>query len=82
MDKWDLHLPFTTATPFNLPSPQEVRLSVYDVLGRKIALLLDARREAGAHTVRFKGETLPSGPYLRRLETASHIVEKTMILQR
>lgn len=62
--------PFGSATtiPFTLAHSGEVRLAVYDVLGREVAVLVDGPRGAGAHEVAFETANLPSGVYLYRLE--------------
>jgi hypothetical protein len=52
---------------YSLPKAQEVRLAVYDVLGREVALAGEGRREAGRHRVQFDGSSLPSGSYFVRL---------------
>ncbi len=63
--------PFTgTATVgFVLPEAADVRLVVYDVLGREVARLVDGPLEAGRHEARFEAEALASGTYLVRLTT-------------
>jgi hypothetical protein len=45
-----------------------VRLAVYDVLGREVAVLVNEILPAGAHSVQFDATGLPSGVYLVRLE--------------
>ncbi|MEP0545364.1 MAG: T9SS type A sorting domain-containing protein, partial [Rhodothermales bacterium] len=62
--------PFASATTigFTLPSAQDVTLTVYDVLGRRVATLVDGVRQAGEQTVRFDASSLPSGMYFYRLE--------------
>ncbi len=62
--------PFRAATELSLAVPESapVRLAVYDVLGREVAVLLDGAVAAGRHTVRFEAAGLPSGVYLVRLE--------------
>ena len=54
---------------YTLPEATDVRIAVYDVLGRQVALLEDARKEAGRHTLSFGGTTLSSGTYFGRLST-------------
>ncbi len=56
---------------FDLPAPERVRLVVYDVLGREVALLAEGETEAGRHRVTFDGRSLPSGSYLVRFVTDS-----------
>ena len=61
--------PFTGRTQigYTVPAPAEVRLAVYDVLGREVAVLVDGRVEAGAHTAAFDARGLAAGPYVWRL---------------
>ncbi len=55
---------------FALPEAGLVRLTVYDALGRAVALLADGEAEAGRHATTLDGSTLPAGTYLVRLEVA------------
>ena len=57
-----------TTIAYELPGPSDVRLSVFDVLGREVSVLVDGRMEAGAHVIRFDGSTFASGVYLYRLQ--------------
>ncbi|MEZ4703136.1 MAG: T9SS type A sorting domain-containing protein [Rhodothermales bacterium] len=59
----------TTTIRFSLPETARVRLSVYDMLGREVRVLVDGTLEAGQHTAAFEGADLPSGSYLYRLDT-------------
>ncbi len=52
---------------FLLDRPADVRLSVYDVLGREVAHLADGVLDAGRHEVVFDASALPSGTYLIRM---------------
>ncbi len=52
---------------YSLIEPAAVRLEVYDVLGRRVAVLVSASQEAGPHRVRLDGSALPSGTYHWRL---------------
>ena len=58
-----------TQIGFVLAEAVDVRLAVYDVLGREVAVLVEGRREAGRHAAGFEAAGLPSGVYLWRLET-------------
>jgi len=58
--------PSTTIT-FSLPKADRVRLEIYNVLGQKVATVLDADQQAGVHSVKFDGTNLSSGIYLYRL---------------
>ena len=52
--------------PFELNQSGHVTLTVYDVLGREIAILVDGFREAGYHSTTFDGTQLASGMYFLR----------------
>jgi hypothetical protein len=62
--------PFNPSTriTYAIPEAAEVQLAVYDVLGRRAAVLLQARQVAGVHTTMFDARDLPSGMYFCRLE--------------
>jgi len=66
----------STTIEFDLPEATSVRLSVYDVLGRRVETILNERRPAGRHEVRWNGQqqSLSSGVYFLRLE-AGDVVE-------
>lgn len=59
---------------------QRARLSVYDILGRRVAVLVDGKLPAGVHTVSFDGTGLASGVYLYRLETEGGIIRQRKML--
>ena len=63
--------PFTPATtiPYSVTRPAFVTLTVYDVLGRAVATLVDGFKAPGRYTVRFDAGSLPGGVYIYRLET-------------
>jgi hypothetical protein len=50
-----------------LAAPGTVTAAVYDVLGRRVALLHEGALEAGSHALRLNGAGLPSGRYLLRV---------------
>lgn len=54
---------------YALPEAADVRLVVYDVLGRQVATLADGPVEAGRHEATFDAAALPSGTYLVRMTT-------------
>ena len=59
-----------------------VRLCVYDVLGREVAVLVNEAKQPGAYTVRFDGSGLASGVYLYRLTSGSFTQTRKMVLVR
>jgi len=56
-----------------------VKLAVYDVLGREVAVLVDERKEPGIYEVRFDARGLSSGTYFCRM-TADHSVDAMRLL--
>ena len=63
--------PFSTSTTigFTLAEADQVTLTIYDVRGREVSVLVDGPMEAGQHTATFDAKDLPSGVYLYRLTT-------------
>lgn len=70
----------TTQIPFSLPKSSHVKLTVYDILGREVASLVNDNMKAGQHTIRFNGHNLSSGIYLYRLTTDEFTQTKQLIL--
>ncbi len=57
-----------------------VRLSVDDLQGREVSVLVNERRDAGVHEVKFDGSNLASGVYLYRLTAGEFIQTRKLIL--
>jgi hypothetical protein len=81
--------PFNVATtiPYGLPAPATVRLAVYDVAGREVAVLQDGYQEAGRYRVSWdgrdhSGRALASGVYLCRLTLPGFAQARTVLLLR
>jgi predicted GH43/DUF377 family glycosyl hydrolase len=74
--------PFNPKTVISsqLPVASNVKLIVYDVLGREIAVLVNERRAAGSYQDGFDGTGLASGVYFYRLTAGSFIRSRTMLL--
>lgn len=74
--------PFNPSTTINydLPKASVVKLTVFDILGRKVATLANERKEAGYHQVVFNAQALASGVYLYRLEAGNNIFVKKLTL--
>ena len=77
--------PFARATTirYALSAPGPVHLALYDLLGRRLAVLVDGAQPAGVHTVRLDGAGLPSGVYVYRLEagTAFRAARRLVVLR-
>ncbi|MDI6767770.1 MAG: T9SS type A sorting domain-containing protein [Bacteroidota bacterium] len=70
----------TTVISYQLPAVSHVKLSVYDVLGREVATLVDGMKEAGFYTANFDGSKLSSGVYFYKLQAGSWKPIKKMLL--
>lgn len=71
-----------TVIEYELPTSSFVRLSVHNLLGEEIAVLVDDRKEAGRHRVDFDGSNRPSGVYLYTLKVGTNVLRKKMVLVR
>jgi len=74
--------PFNPSTTirYQLPVASEVKLEVYDVLGKKIATLVNERQSAGSYQVVWNASGLSSGTYFYRLQAGTFTQTKKMIL--
>jgi photosystem II stability/assembly factor-like uncharacterized protein len=58
----------------------DVRLSVYDMLGREVAVLVNEKKAPGNYEVQFDGSGLASGVYVYRLSAGNYVESKRMLL--
>lgn len=70
----------TTAVRWQLAVGGDVRITVYDLLGRRVAVLADATFPAGAHATQFNAAALASGVYVVRMEAGSQTFTRRMTL--
>jgi hypothetical protein len=69
-----------TAITFSLPVSQNIKLSVYNIIGKEVATLKNEYAPAGTHTVRFNASGLPSGVYIYTLQAGSFRDSKKLLL--
>lgn len=74
--------PFNPATSisYNLPDAGLVRLTIFDMLGREIAVLVDGSRSAGLHTVEFNAAGLSTGTYFYQLTAGDFSAVRKLML--
>lgn len=79
--------PFNPVTTirFGLPAPGRIDLAVYDILGRRVAILAEGRYEAGHHEILWQGRddqnhTLASGIYFYKFEAPGFAETRKMTL--
>ena len=75
----------TTRIEFSVPSAENVRLEIYNILGERVTSLIDGPMAAGLHTVEWnstdaQGRTVASGIYFYRLSAGDKAVTKKMML--
>ncbi|MBO6574778.1 MAG: tandem-95 repeat protein [Rhodothermales bacterium] len=70
----------TTTIRYDVPEAGHLLLEVFDVRGKRVAVLADEVQSPGKHVQTFDAGTLPSGVYLYRLTSGSFTQVKTMIL--
>lgn len=74
--------PFNPSTKirFYVPQNVKVKLSVYYMLGKQVATLVDEYKEKGIYEVNFDGNNLVSGVYYYKLEAGNYNEVKKMLL--
>jgi photosystem II stability/assembly factor-like uncharacterized protein len=74
--------PFNPATniKFDIPENSFVRLVIYDIEGREVAVPVNESKHPGSYTIKFDGTNLSSGVYFFRLEAGDYTETKKMVL--
>lgn len=74
--------PFNPSTTINFAVPEQgnVQLEVFDMVGRKVAQLLNEPKNAGDYSINFDASLLASGLYIYRLQVGSSVLTKKMTL--
>jgi hypothetical protein len=70
----------TTHFRFSLPEKGFASLTVYDVLGKEIAMVANHEFSAGTYDVPWNASGLPSGVYFYRLQTKNFSETKKLVL--
>jgi hypothetical protein len=72
----------STTIAFSLPRASEVKLGVFDLLGRELKVLVQGRREGGVHAVTLDARGMASGMYLYRLEVGGEVKVRSLLVIR
>jgi hypothetical protein len=74
--------PFNPSTEirFAVADPGEVRLEVFDLLGRSVDILVNETKAVGVHSVTWNGDRFPSGMYLLRYVAGGKASVKKLML--
>jgi thermitase len=70
----------TTVIHYHLPAASDVRLEVFDVVGRRVATLVEGVHEAGEYQVMFDGSRLSSGVYIYRFQAGDFVQSRKLTL--
>ncbi len=70
----------STVIGYQLPAQSDVTLEVFDMLGRRVALLENGLRSAGRHEVSFDASSLNSGIYIYRIQAGEFVQTRKMML--
>jgi hypothetical protein len=76
--------PFNPVTfiSWRLAVSSPVKLSIYDLLGKEVTVLVDERQAAGFHQIEFNADGMASGIYLYQIKTEGFVQTKKMLLIR
>ena len=76
--------PFNSSTMirFDAPDFDHVRISIYDLLGKEISVLMDEIKTPGKSTVSWDASTFTSGVYIARIQSGSSIQTRKIVFVR
>lgn len=79
--------PFNPSTTFeySLPSPSRVAIDIFNIMGRRVRVLVQETKPAGVYRIDWNGtdqtgEPVASGVYVYRLQTDGHVETRRMLL--
>jgi hypothetical protein len=72
----------TTSIVFSVPKQSRVKLEAFNILGQKVATLVDETKGAGQYAVNFGASNLSSGVYVYRLSSETQTISKKMVLMK
>ena len=76
--------PFNTSTVigFSVPQNRNVKITVYNSIGQKVATLINSELQAGNHKVNFDASKLTSGIYFYTMESGNFVQTKKLLLMK
>ncbi len=72
----------STTIKFSIPKQSYVKLKIYDILGKKIAALVNEEKASGIYEANLNPANLSSGVYFYRLQAGNFVETKKMVLLR
>ena len=70
----------TTIISYLIPTSSFVRLEIFNTLGKRVATLINEKKEAGKHTVEFNASNLASGIYIYKINAGDFAQAKKLLL--
>lgn len=70
----------STSITFKVPEASNVEITIYDMLGRKLATLMEGRKAAGSYTLTLDMSNYSSGMYLYRMRAGSFVQTRRLTL--
>ncbi len=70
----------STSISFELQNSEFIELEVFNMLGQKVATLINGYKSAGSHSITFNASNLSSGIYMYRLHSANATQTRKMLL--
>jgi hypothetical protein len=70
----------TTVIRYDIPKNSDVAINVFDILGRKVATLIDQNQNAGTYELHFDGSRLASGIYILQMKAGDFYKTHKMML--
>ncbi len=76
-----------TTIKYELPVPTDVKLEIFDILGRRVRTVVDAKQDAGYHRVQWDGKNsyglqVATGVYFYRIKAEGFVKTRKMVLVR
>jgi hypothetical protein len=71
-----------TVIKYSIPERTFVKLTVYDMLGREVKILVNGVQSRGIYTATWDASQVPTGVYLYKLQTDKYISVKKMVLSK
>ena len=69
-----------TTIKYSLEKPAKVSLTVFDLLGNTVAVLVDEQKNSGEHEVVFRATGLETGVYFYRIKVGGHVQTRKLTL--
>jgi hypothetical protein len=70
----------STTIEFSLPKKENIKITIYDALGKEISNVVNSELEPGTYKTEFDGTNYSSGIYFYKLQSKDFLVAKKMIL--